>query len=71
MTAAYYLRDIRAHERAEYYDLLCKSTNFSWKASGWESEEDQYGRFLLTSSVVKKATITLLLPARFEEGAPS
>ena len=59
MTAAYYLKDIRAHEPAEYYDLLCKSTNFSWKASGWESEEDQYGRFLLTSSVVKKESSVL------------
>lgn len=59
MTAAYYLKDIRAHEPAEYYDLLCKNTNFSWKASGWESEEDQYGRFLLTSSIIKKESSVL------------
>lgn len=59
MTAAYYLKDIRAHEPAEYYDLLCKNTNFSWQASGWESEEDQYGRFLLTSSVIKKESSVL------------
>jgi SAM-dependent methyltransferase len=37
---------------AELYDRRCEVSEFSWQASAWASETDQYGRYVLASSIV-------------------
>lgn len=47
-------------EIADYYDESCRSTEHSWQAACWFSEEDQYVRFSIVNGIINAPNSSIL-----------